>query len=260
MEFASLKSFSTPPLKASAQDNHQQGLRLYADGQYEQAASFLQRALQDEATSERANDCAAAHLACGNKENALANFLLAAEMDAENMEAAANLGILLASLGRFQEAIPYLQESAHRAADASQRPALTQLLVLCGNKVAEHTLRESRAAQDRANAAHGLPAIPSQPAVAPTLRPPVYMGNNRALLCTTNHCKMYVDTTDPVGLPQVPPLTFTSSLPATLVWNPGTILSLLPSCAPVPLCPQRRFAFALVSAGRASQTNRNDNE
>ncbi len=35
-----------------------------------------------------------------------------------------------------------------------------------------------------------------QPAVAPTIRPPVYMGNNLALLCTTNYCKMYVDTRD----------------------------------------------------------------
>jgi hypothetical protein len=55
-------------------------------------------------------------------------------------------------------------------------------------------------------------------------------------------------------------MTITSSLPSTLVWNLGTVLSFLPSCAPVPLCHQRRFAFALISAGRASPTNRNDNE
>jgi FkbM family methyltransferase len=196
MELASLKSFNSDLTgKASVRENHQRGLRLYADGQYQEAAALLQSALRDEATSERANDCAAAHLACGNREQALADFLLAASLDAENMDAAANLGILLASLGRFREAIPYLQKSAAHA-DASQRPALTQLLALCANNVAEHTLRESRAAQERAIAANKLPAIPSQPAVAPIVRPPVYMGNNRALLCTTNHCKMYVDTTD----------------------------------------------------------------
>jgi FkbM family methyltransferase len=196
MELASLKSFnSNPTEKASARENHQRGLRLYADRQYQEAAALLQAALQDEATSERANDCAAAHLACGNREKALADFLLAASLDAENMEAAANLGILLASLARFREAIPYLQKSAARA-DASQRPALTQLLALCGNNLAEHTLRASGAAEGRAIASRRLPAIPSQPAAAATVRPPVYMGNNRALLCTTNHCKMYVDTTD----------------------------------------------------------------
>jgi len=196
MELASFKTLnSNPTAKASAPENHQQGLRLYSEGRYQEAAAILQTALQDEATSERANDCAAAYLACGNREKALTDFLLAASLDAENVDAAANLGILLASLGRFRDAIPYLQKSAARA-DASQRPALTQLLALCGNNVAEHTLRESRAAQERAAAARKLPAIPSQPAVAPTVRPPVYMGNNRALLCTTNHCKMYVDTTD----------------------------------------------------------------
>ena len=79
-------------------------------------------------------------------------------------EAAANLGALLASQGRAQEAIPLL-ESAARRAGKEQRATLENLLANCRTK-------------------------------APALRPPVYVGNNRALLCTTNHCKMYVDTTD----------------------------------------------------------------
>jgi tetratricopeptide (TPR) repeat protein len=159
MELASLKSFNSNRTgKVSAQENHQRGLRLYADRQYQEAAAFLQAALQDEATSERANDCAAAYLACGNREKALADFSLAASLDAENIDAAANLGILLASLARFREAIPYLQKSAARA-DASQRPALTQLLALCGNNLAEQTLRASHTAEERATAARRLPAI-----------------------------------------------------------------------------------------------------
>src|SRR3984893_6799838 len=171
MELASLRTFnSNPGAKASARENHQQGLRLYSEGLYQEAAAILQTALQDEATSERANDCAAAHLACGNREKALADFLLAASLDAENVDAAANLGILLASLGRFRDAIPYLQKSAARA-DASQRPALTQLLALCGNNVAEDTLRESRAAPERAAAECTLPAISPRPTGAPTARP-----------------------------------------------------------------------------------------
>jgi tetratricopeptide (TPR) repeat protein len=173
MELASLRSFNSNPTgRSSAQENHQRGLRLYADRQYQEAAAFLQAALQDEATSERANDCAAANLACGNREKALADFVLAVSLDGENMDAAANLGILLASLARFREAIPYLQKSAARA-DASQRPALTQLLALCGNNVAEQTLLASRAAEEHAIAARRLPTIPSQPAAAPTRRPPV---------------------------------------------------------------------------------------
>jgi FkbM family methyltransferase len=195
MERATLKTYNHTLASTSAREDHRKGLQHYAHGQYEEAAALLQRAMKEEATSERANDCAAAELACGRREQALATFLLAVSLDAENIEAAANLGTLLASLGRVRDAIPYLQEAAARS-DGSQRETLTQLLTVCGNRVAEDVLRESRAAQDRMVAARKLPAIPTQPAVAPTVRPPVYMGNNLALLCTTNHCKMYVDTRD----------------------------------------------------------------
>ncbi len=195
MEFTSVKTYNNVALKTSAREKHQRGLAFYASRQYPASAALLQDALQQEPTSEIANDCAAANLACGQREKALAAFLLAVSLDADNVEAVANLGILLASLGRFREAIPHLQKSSARA-DANQRAALTQLLAMCGNKVAEATLRESRSALESAVAQRRLRSIPPQPAVAPTLRPPVYMGNNRALLCTTNHCKMYVDTTD----------------------------------------------------------------
>jgi hypothetical protein len=69
-------------------------------------------------------------------------------------------------------------------------------LAKCGNQVADDTLRESRAAADRAVAQRKMPPIPAQPAVAAVLPPPVYLGNNRALLSTTNYFKMFVDTTD----------------------------------------------------------------
>ncbi len=48
MELASFKTLnSNPTAKASARENHQQGLRLYSEGQYQEAAVILQTALQD---------------------------------------------------------------------------------------------------------------------------------------------------------------------------------------------------------------------
>lgn len=195
MELSSPTTRPNVRARTHANASHQRGLQLYAGGQYQEAAVLLKEALREEAASEIANDCAAADLACGQKEKAVAGFLLAVSLDAGNTEAAANLGILLASIGRVREAIPHLQKASLRV-DESQRAALVQLLATCGNKVAEDTLRESRTAADRANAQRKMPPIPSLPALAATLPPPVYLGNNRALLYTTNHFKMYVDTND----------------------------------------------------------------
>ena len=61
--------------------------------------------------------------------------------------------------------------------------------------LAERMLQEAAARGNPSAPATGQAAT-AQPVVAPTLRPPVYMGNNIALLCTTNYNKMYVDTRD----------------------------------------------------------------
>jgi FkbM family methyltransferase len=182
--------------KSAARDKHERALALYAGGQFEASAKLLREALMEAPSSEFANDCGAAELACGRREQALAGFFLAASLDPKNIEAIANLGTLLAQMDRIREAIPHLQQAMHEIKDADQRAALGKLLARCGKELAERVLAESRNAQQTAAAPASRQAVAPQPAVAPMLRPPVYMGNNIALLCTTNHNKMYVDTRD----------------------------------------------------------------
>ena len=192
-----LKSSSPfPRPKSTASDKHERSLALYAEGQFESAAELLRQALLDAPTSELANDCAAAELACGHREQALAGFFLATSLNPQNVEAVANLGTLLAHMDRVREAIPHLQKAASEVKDPGQRAALGRLLAECGNKLAERVLQESRNAQQPAVVPAPRQPTAPQPMAAPTLRPPVYMGNNIALLCTTNYNKMYVDTRD----------------------------------------------------------------
>jgi FkbM family methyltransferase len=196
MKFGSHSSVA----KTAANEKHERALAMYARGQFESAAEALRQALREAPSSELANDCGAAELACGHREQALAGFFLATSLDPRNIEAVANLGTLLAHMDRVREAIPHLQIAASGVKDPEQRAALGKLLASCGNKLAENVLSEARSTKEKAAASDRIsapgPAIPAQPAVAPAIRPPVYMGNNIALLCTTNHNKMYVDTRD----------------------------------------------------------------
>jgi FkbM family methyltransferase len=182
--------------KSAAKYKHERALALYASGQFEPSAELLREALLDAPSSELANDCGAAELACGRREQALAGFFLAVSLDPQNIEAVANLGTLLAQMDRLREAVPHIQQAMYGVKDPDQRSALGRLLVHCGNKLAERVLADSRNAAAAPVADAPRQAAPTQTAVAPTLRPPVYMGNNVALLCTTNHNKMYVDTRD----------------------------------------------------------------
>jgi FkbM family methyltransferase len=177
---------------------YERALALYAGGQFESAVELLRQALLEAPSSEIANDMGAAELACGRREQALSQFFLANSLDPENVEVAANLGTLLAHMERLREAIPYLQIAGSHAEDPEQRKALGTLLAQCGQKLADRVLQESRSAQRNSVAAtssQAVPVAPAQPAT-PTIRPPVYMGNNIALLCTTNYNKMFVDTRD----------------------------------------------------------------
>lgn len=181
---------------APASGKHGRALALYAGGQFESAAELLRQALLEAPSAEIANDMAAAELACGRREQALSQFFLANSLDPENVEVTANLGTLLAHMERLREAIPYLQNAGSRAKDPDQRKVLNTLLAQCGQKLADRVLQESRSAQQNSLAAASSQAVPAQPVATPAIRPPVYMGNNIALLCTTNYNKMFVDTRD----------------------------------------------------------------
>jgi FkbM family methyltransferase len=192
-----LKSIPCPADENAGESGyHQRALALYAEGQFESAADALRRALLAAPSSEIANDMGAAELACGRREQALAQFFLANSLDPQNIEAGANLGTLLAHMGRDREAIPYLQRAASKITDVEQRKALDVLLAQCGQKLADRILQDSHGTRECGAKTTATPQVPEQPAVAPTLRPPVYMGNNIALLCTTNYNKMFVDTRD----------------------------------------------------------------
>jgi FkbM family methyltransferase len=180
---------------SSAKAKHEEAAQLYAEGRYADASAALQEALQEEVTSELTNDWAAAELACGRTAAAQVGFSRALALDPSNVQAAANLGVLLATLGRADEAIPYL-EKASLHSDEKQRATIMNFLSACRSRAAREALDRSRAESEKLSRRLRPTPVPAVPAVAPTLRPPVYVGNNRALLCTTNHCKMYVDTTD----------------------------------------------------------------
>jgi FkbM family methyltransferase len=188
------RSAGAPVARASGK--HERALALYAGGQFESAAELLRQALLEAPSSELANDTGAAELACGRREQALAQFFLANSLDPENIEVIANLGTLLAHMDRLRDAIPHLQKAGSHAKGPEQRKALSTLLAQCGQKIADRVLQESRNAQQNNVAAAPRAAASAQPAATPTMRPPVYMGNNVALLCTTNYNKMFVDTRD----------------------------------------------------------------
>jgi FkbM family methyltransferase len=189
-------NFRFSPPKSTANDKHERALALYAGGQFEGAAELLRKALLERPSSEIANDLGATELACGRREQALAQFFLSTSLDPENVEAVGNLGTLLAHMDRLREAIPHLQNAGSRAKDPDQRAALGKLLAQCGETLAERVLQEARSTKENAAASTMRQTAPEQPAVAPQIRPPIYMGNNIALLCTTNYNKMYVDTRD----------------------------------------------------------------
>jgi Flp pilus assembly protein TadD len=127
----------------SVKEKHDRGVQLYAEGKYSAASTLLAEALSQEATSELANDYAAAELACGRPEKAEQGFLQALSLDANAIQARANLGTLLAGLGRAKEAIPHLKKATLEV-DEAQRPLLIQLLYACLSRVAADALSESR--------------------------------------------------------------------------------------------------------------------
>src|ERR1700677_1402738 len=98
-----------PTAKSAASEKHERALGLYAGGQFESAVELLRQALLEAPSCELANDIAAAEVACGRREQALAQFFLATSLNPENIEAVANLGTLLAHMDRMREAVPYFQ-------------------------------------------------------------------------------------------------------------------------------------------------------
>jgi predicted O-methyltransferase YrrM len=114
--------------------NHQEGLRRFSEGQLEEALRLLGEALAEGETSELWNDWAAVQLAAHNVADAEKAFRRALKLEPGNSQAAANLGAVLASLGRDEEAIPLLERSRPGLSD-KERANVAHLLLQCRDKL-----------------------------------------------------------------------------------------------------------------------------
>ena len=106
---------------------HERGIELFEEGRFEEASQLISAALLDSETSERWNDWAAIVLTGGRVDEAEKAFRRALEMDSENSQAAANLGLLLVGLDRSAEAVPFLERGL-AGAEGEERTHLTDLL------------------------------------------------------------------------------------------------------------------------------------
>jgi tetratricopeptide (TPR) repeat protein len=95
--------------------------------EFDKAAMLLGECLLQEQTSERWNDWATARFFAGRSAEAEGGYRRALEMNSQNPQAAENMGALLTSQGRSDEAIPFLETAIFLAGEQAS-PALTQLL------------------------------------------------------------------------------------------------------------------------------------
>jgi Flp pilus assembly protein TadD len=142
-----MKTLTQDPATLPEQ-RHSEGVRLYGQGQFADAAAILEAAFRENPSSELANDLGAAELACGRIALAEQLFVEALRMDVKNLEAAANLGVLLAGQGRAQEAVVFLESAALRTT-GTRKAALEHLLANCRVRAAVDALDKSLAGCER---------------------------------------------------------------------------------------------------------------
>jgi adenylyl-sulfate kinase len=116
---AAKKSSSSLDVAARAAGKHVEGLRLFHDSHQDASAQTLGEALAEQPNSERWNDWATAQAACSRLILAELGYKQALKMDLWNCEAAGNLGAVLASLGRYSEALPLLEQVVRAAPDGA---------------------------------------------------------------------------------------------------------------------------------------------
>jgi Flp pilus assembly protein TadD len=112
---------------ALSADKHQQAVQHFRDGRLEEALHLLGEAIAEDETSERWNDWAAIQLAARNMTDAEKGLRRALQLQPENLQAAANLGAVLATLGKIEEAIPLLERGLPGLAD-NEKAIVSQLL------------------------------------------------------------------------------------------------------------------------------------
>ena len=113
-------------------EKHQQGLRCYQQGHFDEAVRLFGEALEEEQTGEIWNDWAAAQLARGSLVEAEVGFRRALKCDPEDAQAAANLGVVLAKRGEPLAAIEMLEEALRKShIDSSLRTIIEHALSEC---------------------------------------------------------------------------------------------------------------------------------
>ena len=118
----------------SFEGKRHKAVQLFAEGNFAQASSLFGAALLERETSELWSDWATCRLASNENGQAEHGLRRALGIDSNNAQAAAKLGILLANLGRTEEAIPYL-EQIERKIEIPQRSAVLDLLEGCRAKL-----------------------------------------------------------------------------------------------------------------------------
>ncbi|MCH6554925.1 MAG: hypothetical protein IH793_12320, partial [Acidobacteria bacterium] len=83
------------------EQKHRQGVMLFNQGSYDQAARLFAEALDIQETSDRWNDWATAQMLCEHGVSAERGFVYALELNPQNQQAAANLGTFLVRSERF---------------------------------------------------------------------------------------------------------------------------------------------------------------
>jgi Tfp pilus assembly protein PilF len=106
---------------------HQRGLQYFREGAHALASELLGQALLESQSSELWNDWATVQATTGRMDEAKKGYRRALELDPKHCQSAANLGVLLLSEGKIDQAVPLLEQSL-QGLDKKQRKAVRALL------------------------------------------------------------------------------------------------------------------------------------
>jgi glycosyltransferase involved in cell wall biosynthesis len=116
-------------------DSYKEAVRLFDVQRFEEASTFFADALKQEETCERWCDWATARLACNNANDGERGLRRALVIHPSNNLANLKLGVLLASLGRCAEALPYLEHYATRT-NGPDHAEVMEMMGVCQSQLA----------------------------------------------------------------------------------------------------------------------------
>jgi len=123
-----------PSSASPMNEAHQQAVRLFQQGRAAEAAAVLEQALETQESSEAWNDWGTIQFALRHLPEAEGGFRRALCLDMKNYQAAVNLGVLLANLGKSQESVFYLHYGLPRVSE-EQRTVARRILEECRRKL-----------------------------------------------------------------------------------------------------------------------------